>query len=171
MKSRLPSTPRERMHTPLEATVDRSERRERVRNELEYVEDGVDHGEEQYRSSGRGGRKLYERSVMRLFVEGRRVVVPSGFGGEAKTPKGARPLYRVEVDASDDEGLRDLFDGLEEAKRRKQGVTVEHEIDGLKATYRVVHTSGGGQGHGTLHGELIEGEPVMFDGHGRRVEA
>ena len=50
-KSRLPSTPRERMHAPFAATVDQSERRERVRNELEYVEDGVDPGEEQYRSS------------------------------------------------------------------------------------------------------------------------
>ena len=106
---------------------------------------------------------------MRLFVDGRRVAVPSGFGGEAKTPKGARPLYRVQVDASDEEGLRDLFDGLEEAKRRKQGVTVEHEIDGVTARYRVVRTSGGNRGYGTLHGELIEGEPVMFDGHGRRV--
>lgn len=145
-------------------------RGESVRNELEHVEDGVDPVEEQYRSSGRGGRKLYERSVMRLFVDGRRVVVPSGFGGEAKTPKGARPLYRVEVDASDEEGLRNLFAALERVELRKRSVTVEHEVDGVKATYRVVRTSGGGQGHGTLHGELVEGEPVMFDGHGRRVE-
>ncbi len=138
---------------------------------LEYVDDPVNPGDEPYRFSGHGDRKLYERAVLRLFVDGRRVVVPSGFGGEVKTPKGVRPLYRVQVDASDEEGLRDLFAGLEEAKRRKQGVTVEHEIDGVKATYRVVRTSGGGQGHGTLHGELVEGEPLMFDGHGRRVEA
>ncbi len=88
-----------------------------------------------------------------------------------KTPKGARPLYRVQVDASDEEGLRDLFDGLEEVKRRKKSITVEHEVDGVKATYRVTRISGGGQGHGTLHCELAEGEPLMFDGHGRRVEA
>ncbi len=49
----------------------------------------------------------------------------SGFGGDVKTPKGARPLYRVQVDASDEEGLRELFDGLEEVKRRKKSITVE----------------------------------------------
>ncbi len=137
--------------------------------ELEYVDDTVNPDEEPYRSSHHGNRKLYERAVMQLFVDGRRVVVPSGFGGEVKPPKGARALYTVRVDASDGVGLRDLFYGLEEVKRRKKSITVEHEVDGAKARYRVVRTSGGGQGHGTLHDELIEGEPVMFDGHGRRV--
>ncbi len=143
----------------------------RVYDELEYVDEPVNPDEEPYRSSGYGNKKLYERAVMRMFVDGRRVVVPSGFGGEVKPPKGTRPLYRVQVDASDEEGLRDLFYKLAEVKRRKKSITVEHEVDGVKARYRVVRTSGGGQGHGTLHGELVEGEPVMFDGHGRRVEA
>jgi hypothetical protein len=48
---------------------------------------------------------------MRLSVDGRRVAVPSGFGGDVKIPKGARPLYRVQVDAHVEEGLRDLFCG------------------------------------------------------------
>ncbi len=140
-----------------------------MHDELQYVDDPVNPGDEPYRSSYHGRKKLYERGVMRLFVDGRRVDVPSGFGGEAKTPKGARPLYRVEVDASDEEGLCDLLDGLEAVKRRKKSITVEHEVDGAKALYRVVRTSGGSGGHGTLHGELMEGEPVVFDGHGRRV--
>lgn len=140
-----------------------------MRDELEYVDDPVDPEEEPYRSSGSGSKKLYERSVMRLFVDGRRVAVPSGFGGDVKIPKGARPLYRVQVDADNEEGLRDLFHGLEEVKRQKKSITVEHEVDGTKARYRVVRISGGSGGHGTLHCELVEGEPVMFDGHGRRV--
>jgi hypothetical protein len=138
--------------------------------ELEYVDGPVDPDEELYRSFHHGNKKLYERAVMRLFVDGRRVAVPSGFGGEVKPPKGARPLYRVQVDAIDEEGLRDLFYGLQEVKSRKKSITVEHEVDGVRARYRVVRTSGGDQGHGTLHGELVEGEPVMLDGHGRRVE-
>ena len=108
---------------------------------------------------------------MRLFVDGRRVAFPSGFGGEVKLPKGARALYRVQVDAIDEEGLRDLFRGLEEVKRRKKSITIEHEVDGVKARYRVVRTSGGDQRHGTLQGDLVEGEPLMFDGRGRRIEA
>ncbi len=141
-----------------------------VYHELEYIDGSIAPGDEPYRSSGYGNNKLYERAVMRLFVDGRRVVVPSGFRGEVKPPKGARPLYRVRVDASDGEGLRDLFDALGEVERRKRSITVEHEVDGAKARYRVVRPSGGDQGHGTLHGELVEGAPVMFDGHGRRVE-
>lgn len=45
-----------------------------------------------------------------------------------KIPKGARPLYRVQVDADNEEGLRDLFHGLEEVKRQKKSITVEHEV-------------------------------------------
>lgn len=142
-----------------------------MRDELEYVDEPVTPEQEPYRSSYHGKRRLYERSVMRLYVDGRRVAVPSGFGGDVKTPKGARPLYRVQVDAHDEEGLRDLFYGLGDVKRQKKSITVEHEVDGTMARYWVVRMSGGNQGHGTLHCELVEGEPVVFDGHGRRIEA
>ncbi len=140
-----------------------------MRDELEYVDDPVEPEEEPYRSSGRGSRKLYERSVMRLFVDGRLVAVPDGFGGDVKTPKGVRLPYRVQVDADDEEGLRNLFAALEGIELRDRNVTVEHEVDGAKASYRVVRMSGGSGGHGSLHGELVEGEPVVFDGYGRRV--
>lgn len=76
-------------------------------DELEYIEDFVNPDGELFRSSYHGNKKPCERAVMRLFVDGRRVVVPSGFGGEVKTPKDARSLYRVQADASDGAGLRD----------------------------------------------------------------
>ncbi len=38
---------------------------------LEYVDGPVAPGDEPYRSSGYGNKKLYERAVMRLFVDGR----------------------------------------------------------------------------------------------------
>ncbi len=126
---------------------------------LEYVDDPAAPGDEPYRSSGYGNEKLYERAVMRLFVDGRRVVVPSAFGGEVKPPKGARPLYRVQVDASDEERLRDLFYGLEEVKRRTKSITVEHEVDGVRARYRVARASGGVQGHGTLRATAPTARP------------
>lgn len=119
-----------------------------MRDELEYVDEPVNPEQEPYRSSYHGKRRLYEWSVMRLYADGRRVVVPSGFGGGATTPKGARPLCRVEVDASDEEGLRDLFSVLEGIELRNRKVNVEHEVDGAKASYRVVRISGGGGGHG-----------------------
>lgn len=74
------------------------------------------------------------------------MAVPGGFGGDVKTPKGARLLYRLQVDADDKEGLRDLFSALEGLELRKRSITVEHGVDGAKACYRVVRTSGGSGG-------------------------
>ncbi len=91
-----------------------------MRDELEYVDDPVDPEEEPYRSSGSGSKKLYERSVMRLFVDGRRVAVPSGFGGDVKIPKGARPWYRVQVDADNEEGCAICFMGWKRSSVRKR---------------------------------------------------
>ncbi len=56
-----------------------------MRDELEYVEKSVDPEEEPFRSSYHGTRRLYERSVMRLFVDGGRMAVPGGFGGYGLT--------------------------------------------------------------------------------------
>jgi len=75
------------------------------------------------------------------------------------------------VDASDEEGLRHLFSALEGIELRRKSVTSEHEVDGAKASFRVGRMLGGNRGKGTLHCELAEGEPVVFDGHGRRVQA
>ena len=119
---------------------------------LEYVDGPVNPDDEPYRSSGHDDKKIYERVVVRLFVDRRRVVVPSGFGGDMKTPKGTPPLHRMQVDANDADGLRDLFAGLKETKRRRKSIAVEHEVDGATARYRVVRFSRGGGGHGTLHG-------------------
>ncbi len=45
------------------------------------------------------------------------------------------------MDADDGEGLRNLFDGLESVKRPKKRIIVEHEVEDVRARYRVLRIS------------------------------
>lgn len=141
-----------------------------MNDNLEYMENSAPEDEE-YSVLSHGKRQLYKRAVMRLFVDERRVRPPFGFSSEVKTPKGKRNLYRVEITAMNDETMRDLISGLENARRRKSEVVAEHEVDGTKARYRIVRTSSVQNGTSTLHSQLLEGAPVIFDAHGRRVSS
>lgn len=106
---------------------------------------------------------LYERTQARVCVAGRRVRTPYGFRISVKVPRGKRQRFPVEADAISEEYLRDFLLALGGERREGREVTVEHEVDGIDARYRVRGENAAG-----FACELVSGEPTIFR-QGKRV--
>ncbi|QIN81108.1 hypothetical protein GBA65_21990 (plasmid) [Rubrobacter marinus] len=132
--------------------------------ELRYLSDAeIAEADGEYWSEGYGRKTLYERAQARVFVEGRRVHTPYGFTVSVKAPRGKRQRFPVEAEAISDEEIRDFLYALGDERRKGSEVTVEHEVDGTLALYRVKGENAAG-----FACELASGEPVVFR-QGERV--
>ncbi len=133
---------------------------------LRYLDDAERaNADAKYWSEAYGSKVLYERARARVFVDGRRVETPYGFRVGVKAPRGKRQRFPVEVEAISEDALRDLLlHALEGERRKGREVTVEHEVDGTVALYRVRGENAAG-----FACELVSGEPRIFR-QGKRVE-
>ena len=133
--------------------------------ELRYLSNAeIAEADEGYSSAYYGKKVLFERARARVFVDGHRVATPYGFRVGVKAPRGKRLRFPVEVEGISDEDLRNLLEALGGERRKRNEVTIEHEVDGTVALYRARSENAAG-----FACELVSGEPVVFS-RGKRVE-